>query len=364
MSIAGFIAGRLKFKGRLALASTALSFLVMIISVAVSSGFRNEIRSAVAELSGDISVDSDRPLELPDIEGVESVSPVIFQIGIVKNGEIIQGVMFKASESRDSLHLGVIIPERLSKLLGIAEGDNMLTYFVGEERVKARKFLVKGIYSSPVEADGNLVVLSSMEDMRRVMDIGEGECTSVEIKLGAGYRTDYALRSKTAEVGAYVYPLHAESSVDRFPQLFDWLSLIDFNVLAIIALMTVVAGFNMISGLLILLFRSISTIGTLKALGMPDKTIAGVFLRVGARITGLGMLAGNVLAFCFCLIQGKTHFLKLNPENYFVSYVPVNIDWGMVLLCDLAAFAAILLLLMIPTLFISRVDPARTIKAD
>ena len=359
-----YIARHLRFKGKLALASIALSFFVMILAVAVSSGFRTRIRSAVADMSGDISVDATSDLELPDIEGIESVESVICQTGIVKNGDLIQGVMFKADPSRDSLSLGVIIPQRLSDMLSLAEGDPMVTYFVGEEKVKARKFTIRGVYSSPVESDGNLVVLASMEDLRRVAELGEGECTAVEIKLGPEYRTDKALRAKTAEVGAYVYPLHAVSSADRFPQLFDWLSLIDFNVLAIIILMTIVAGFNMISGLLILLFRSITTIGTLKAVGMTDKSIAGVFLRVSARITGIGMLIGNGLALVFCLIQGKTHLIKLNPENYFVSYVPVDLDLGMVLLCDAGAFAIILLLLLVPTLFISRVDPARTVKAD
>lgn len=359
-----FISGRLRFKGKLALASIALSFFVMIVAVAVSSGFRTQIRNSVAGMTGDVSVDSDHPLNLSGIDGIEAVEPVIYQTGIVKSGDVIQGVMFKASQSRDSLQLGVVIPERLASLLSVGPGDPLLTYFVGEDRVKARKFIVRGIYSSPVEADGNLVVLSSMEDLRRVAELEEGECTNVEIRLSPKYRTDNALRSKTTEIGAYVYPLHAISSADRFPQLFDWLSLIDFNVLAIIILMTVVAGFNMISGLLILLFRSVSTIGTLKAVGMPDKAIAGVFLRVSARIAGLGLALGNALALLFCLIQGTAHLLKLNPENYFVSYVPVNLDLGMVLLCDVAAYIAILLLMMIPTLFISRVDPARTVKAD
>lgn len=364
MSPEQFIAKRLRFKGKLALVSIALSFLVMIVAVAVSSGFRTEIRSAVADMAGDVSVDADSAIDLSGVDGVESMGCVIYQTGIVKNSDLIQGVMFKADESRDSLELGVIIPERLAGMLSLGVGDPMLTYFVGEDKVKARKFTVRGIYSSPVQADGNLVVLSSMNDLRRVAELGDGECTGVEIRLEPQYRSDYALRSKTAEIGAAVYPLHAVSSADRFPQLFDWLSLIDLNVIAIIILMTVVAGFNMISGLLILLFRSKSTIGTLKAMGMSDKSIAGVFLRVSARISGIGMLAGNAVALLFCLVQGCTHLLKLNPENYFVSYVPVNVDMGMVLLCDVLAFAAILLLLMIPTLFISRVDPARTVRAD
>ena len=156
----------------------------------------------------------------------------------------------------------------------------------------------------------------------------------------------------------------ATSSVSRYPQLFDWLNLIDFNVLFILVLMTIVAGFNMISGLLIMLFENISTIGLLKALGMTDRSIAKVFLSSSAVLVAKGMLAGNVLALLFCLIQGTTHLLKLDPANYFVSFVPVDPSLGLILLADLAAFAVIMLLLLIPSLFIAKVDPAKTVKAD
>ena len=126
--------------------------------------------------------------------------------------------------------------------------------------------------------------------------------------------------------------------------------------------MTVVAGFNMISGLLILLFRNISTIGTLKSLGMPNKSIASVFLRVASRIVLIGMAIGNGAALLFCALQGGTHMLKLNPVNYFVSFVPVHVDIGLILTVDIVAFGVIMLFMLIPSLFISKVDPAVTVR--
>ena len=120
----------------------------------------------------------------------------------------------------------------------------------------------------------------------------------------------------------------------------------------------------MISGLLILLFRHISTIGTLKSVGMSDKGIASVFLKVSSRIVLIGMAAGNALALAFCFLQHTTHLIKLNPENYFVAYVPVSINVGSVLLADAIAFAAIMLLLLIPCLFISKIDPSETMKTE
>ena len=132
----------------------------------------------------------------------------------------------------------------------------------------------------------------------------------------------------------------------------------------ILVLMTIVAGFNMISGLLILLFRNISTIGTLKSMGMTDRAISEVFVRVAANLVLKGMLIGNAIALLLCLVQGTTHFIRLNPDNYFVSFVPVHVNPWLIIGADLASFLVILLFLLLPSLFISRVDPAKTVRAQ
>ena len=192
----------------------------------------------------------------------------------------------------------------------------------------------------------------------------------MEILLEDGYRDEASVLSVTQEVGAVVNayseesesPVIAVSSVSRYPQMFDWLDLIDFNVFFILILMTVVAGFNMISGLLIMLFENISTIGLLKALGMTDRSISRVFLSSAAVLVLKGMAVGNIIAMIFCLIQNTTHILKLDAKNYFVSFVPVDIDPAAVLAADAISFVVIMLLLLIPTLFISKVDPAQTVR--
>ena len=206
--------------------------------------------------------------------------------------------------------------------------------------------------------------------MQRLCGWTEGQASVLEVDLKERYTSEFNSQLKADELYLTSLTAHSEdedilqaaTARRRYPQLFDWLDLIDFNVLAIIFLMTIVAGFNMISGLLILLFRHISTIGTLKAMGMGNRSIAGVFLRVAARIVLLGMLAGNAAALLFCLVQGSTHLIKLNPANYFISFVPVHLDPSLVLTVDLVAFGAIMLLLLIPTLFISKVDPATTVR--
>lgn len=371
--------------------SIAVSYLVMIVAVAVSSGFRSEIRTGLSSVTGDVRLtppdlnvfDENRPIEghpayLPYVEavdGVDEVIPVIYRAGIVKNDDSIHGVIFKGipkemlTDVHDTLALGVSIPRRLAEISGLEVGDRMLSYFVGKT-VKARQFNVAAIHDAIVELDQNLVVHASLSDMQRLNAWSEDEVSCFEILLEPGYDDEADIAYACAEIGTTVNAYSdddeetviATSSIDSYPQLFDWLNLIDFNVFLVLLLMTVVAGFNMISGLLIMLFENISTIGLLKSLGMTDKAISKVFLSSSSVLVLKGMAWGNGLAFLFCLIQGATHILKLNPENYFVSFVPVSPDLGMILLADAASFIGIMLLLLIPCMFISKVDPAETVR--
>ena len=385
MNVSAFIAGRLRFKGRVAVAATAISFFVIIIAVSVSAGFREEIRDGVAEITGDIVISdrganyfsgsepiSSEPSFLPDIlslKGVREVNPVICRTGIVRRGEKIRGAVFKGTEA-DTVSLGARVPASLAESLGVGVGDGLNVWFVGE-KIKPRRFTVTEIYDSLIDSDEGLVVYVPASDMRRLNGWTEDEASALEVTLESGYRSRKAMREMTERIGAIVSMspdeeengLGAVSSAESYAQLFDWLDLIDYNVVAILLLMTLVAGFNMISGLLILLFRNISTIGVLKSLGMTDRSVAGVFLRVSARITAVGMLIGNAAALLFCAVQGSTHLLRLDPANYFVSFVPVSVDIPHILLADAVAFAAIMLLLLIPSLFISKIDPADTVRA-
>lgn len=384
MNAARFISRRLRFEGKIAIISIAVSFLVMILAVAISSGFRRELRSGISAISGDIQLTNpdlnyvgetdpvrmDQPWagSLESLPGVESVTPAVYRAGIVRSGDNIHGVLFKGvPDGPDSL--GVRVPSRLARMLGLKEGDRLLTYFVGE-RVKVRNFNVTEIYPSILSGDDNLVVFASLEDMQRLNNWSEEEVSAVEV--GLTDKSNEALLAMTDQVGTLTLlttsededaPL-ASSALHKYPAIFSWLDLIDLNVVMILVLMTIVAGFNMISGLLILLFRNISTIGTLKSLGMTDRNISEVFLRVAANLVLKGLLIGNALALLFCLVQGKTHLFRLNPDNYFVSFVPVHINPLLILGADIASFAVILLLLLLPCLFISRVDPAKTVRAQ
>lgn len=387
MDASGFISGKLKFQGNIAVISITVSFLIIIIAVAVSSGFRHAIRDGVAAVMGDVQITSigsssfgdsnPIPSELPShdkilsIPGVASSSPVAFGAGIVKNEEIIHGIILKGSSDYNDSSMTVSIPRRLSEITGLKEGDPMVTYFVGE-KMKVRKFTVASVYEDLVAFDDNLIVNASLQDVQRVNGWTPSEASLHEVRLLPQARGESLSREISDRIGATLMlsededeqSLMTTTSANRYPQLFDWLRLLDFNVVFILILMIIVAGFNMISGLLIMLFRNISTIGTLKTLGMTDRSIGKVFLRVSSGVVLKGMLLGNGLGLLFCLVQSLTHFIKLDPASYFVSYVPVHVNIPLILGADVFAYFAIMLLLLIPTLFIARVDPSQTVKMD
>lgn len=392
MNVSRFISGRLSFKNSIAMAVIAVSYLVMLIAVAVSFGFRSEIRSELSEISGDVQLtppnlnvlDGSRPIcahpsylsAVESVDGVESVTSVVYKAGIVKQGDNIHGVLFKGVPKGnagrrwdDSLSLAVSIPVRMSQIGGFSAGDRMTAYFIGE-KVRVRQFRIADIHNPLVEADDKIVVYAALEDLQRLDGWTEDQVSAIEITLNEDHKDEYSINAATQHIGAIVNayssdsdsPVVATSSVSKYSQLFDWLNLIDFNMLFILLLMTIVAGVNMISSLLILLFENISKIGLLKSMGMTDRDISKVFIYRASRLVFQGMLIGNAVALIFCMIQDRTHLLKLDPANYFVSFVPVEIDLAAVLCADIVSFVVILAFMLVPTLFISKVDPAKIVR--
>jgi lipoprotein-releasing system permease protein len=386
-----FISRKLRFKGNVAAVAIAVSFLVIIVAVAVSSGFRHEIRDGVAAMVGDIRItpytsgDSE-PVPMPlhlaaeddilAIPGVSALEPSVVRAGIVKSGEVIHGVIVKGVSSfsgatdasfsglsRESL--GVSIPTRLSEITGLGVGDKLTTYFIGE-KVRVRQFNIVAVHRDILEADDNLLVYASLADMQRLNGWSSEEVSCIDVRLKESHRGKDSQEAIAAKVGWAVREesLYVSTSARTYPQIFDWLELLDLNVTIILILMTLVAGFNMVSGLLIMVLRNISTIGTLKTMGMNDGAIGKVFVQSGALAALKGLLWGNALALLFCLVQAKTHFISLDPENYFVSFVPIHVSVPSILAADVVAYLGIILMLWLPARLIARVDPSKTVKAE
>lgn len=383
MTAPTFIAGKLSFKGKAAATSVAVSFFVIIVALAVSMGFRSEIRRELAQIGGEARISSynlnlnsaDDPLffdehlidEIREIDGVKTISPVIYRVGVVKNAGDVHGVIFKGVESADSASLKVSIPRKLARVMRLEQGSKMPTWFISDRTV-IRNFEVGDIYDGIVTADDKLVVTCDIRTLRRVNGWSEedGGVSALEV--------NFTTKDTDLVCNIIAETLYTHSDEDSpalsctrmenlYPDLFSWLDLIDNNVLFILIIMMVVAGINMISGLLILLFENIRTIGLLKSLGMSTGGIARTFLLSGGSLVARGMLWGNVAAIVLCLIQKFTHLLTLNPENYFISFVPVELSIGGILMCDVVAFAVIMLVMLLPCTFISKVDPARTMSS-
>lgn len=365
----------------------------MVVALCVSAGFRSEIYGSLSSMGGDIrivpvnasstgfsqSIDVDAQLdEIRALDGVCKAEPVIYRAGIVNCGEDIQGLVFKGvSDVADSSYFdedldaigAVRIPRTLAEKFDISAGDRLKCYFVGE-RLLSRRLTVCGIYDNIVTSDDMLVAFCDLDMLCRVNGWESGSYSSVEIVLDSD---DAALRAcvrdavEDAIEPAQYYNdcgLRCECLDEAYPQLFDWLRLIDGNVALILLLMIVAAGFNMIVAMLIFLFENIRNIGILKSMGMRPSAITGSFLLSVLRAVGLGMLCGDFLSIVFCYLQQRTHFIRLNPVNYFVDHVPVEIQWQAIVVLNIVSLAVIMLMVLVPCRMIAKVDPSKTVTAD
>ena len=403
MNAGSFIARRLGDKGnRISWISVALSIAVMVIAIAVVNGFKAEIRAKATGFMGSATLVA--PGQSPMNEGypfadslsykealdslrcVESVSAVAYRSGLVKTPEAIAGLYFKGVDSlydfsffKSCLCEGelpdfsggisnqALISRRLADQLGISVGDRMTSYFIGDD-IKVRRFDVCGLFDAQLEDIDKSFAIIDIRQVRRLNGWSSAGTSSIEVRIPPRAGIDASVASVENLVSDRMTdddPSLFTVSVKRiYAHLFDWLALLDLNVVMILALMMAVAGFNMISCLLIILFRNISTIGILKSLGMTNRAVSGVFLRKAAALVGKGMLVGNAIALAFCLIQKYLHVIKLDPANYFVSYVPIDFNWLQILAVNAVSFVVIMLILSLTSIFVSRVSPAVSMKVE
>lgn len=267
----------------------------------------------------------------------------------------------------------VLISKRLAAMLGLSTGERMTVYFIGEQ-VRARRLTVSGLYDIQLEDLDEKLALMDIRQIRRLNGWEDHESSCLEISLGGdGSKAAERMRNRVYDgIGEIIMerditadaPVVVRRIDEIYPGLFDWLALLDLNVLVVMVLMMAVAGFNMISGLLIILFERISMIGLLKSLGMRTSNICKVFIYRGGAIVLKGMLWGNAVAVPLLLVQKWLKPFTLNPVNYFVNFVPVELNLIHIVLVDIAAFVLMILIMTIPSLFIARVSPDRTIKVS
>lgn len=361
-----FIASGLSFKSTAAFISTALSLCVMIIAVSISRGFEKEIQRAISENFAEITMKGELPSEtsldsIAALPYIKSVNYALEMESILKKDGAMQGVLIKSSDKPES-DSEILIPERLASMLKVQQGDTLLAYFF-DQKLKIRKFALGPLQQDLAELEhDSFVVYASYSCLERLAG-KSSDRAFVEVRLKDKFcdRQNIELISQSLGFGTGSYCI---PSTRRFSSLYDWLEILKATVLLLLVLMALVAAFNMISAFLILIMRSRSTIGLLRTVGMSSSGVSASFVLLCSRAVTKGLLLGDALGIGLCLVQKLGRVIKLDPYNYFVSYVPIDFDWPLIVLLNIFAWAAIMLFILIPARRIQKMDPADTVKDE
>ena len=388
---------------RIAMAGIAIGLAVMIVSVAVVLGFKHQVRDKVVGLGSDVilsSIDGSQLYQMAPVAGNDSLMKVLERIpgvkhaqrfsskpGMIMTADNFQGMVLKGvGQEYDLKYLGehlvegtlpvftdtvasnqALVSRSIADKLGVKVGDKLYTYFI-EDGVRARRLTVSGIYQTNLSNYDDYFLVTDIYTVGRLNNWKPDQVSGLELEV-----TDYGqLEEMTDRVracindctDAYGSMYCARSVEEVYPQIFAWLNLLDTNVWVILILMTGVAGFTMISGLLIIILERTNMIGVLKALGADNASIRRIFLLFSVFLIGKGMFWGNVIGVGFCLIQYFFAPFKLDPVTYYVNTVPVELNIGYYLLLNLATLLVAVWMLVGPSFLVSRIHPARSIRFE
>lgn len=384
---------------RVAVISIVLSIAVMIVSVAIVTGFQKVIRDKVIGFGAHIQInkyDDNVSLEetpiakkqafypyFDTIKGIHHIQVYAKKAGIITTDEqtegiemkgigsdydwtffkdrLVEGTIFKVNDS--SVSKNIIISKVLAKRMKLKCGDSLRLWFLsnGHEQPKGRKLHISGIFETGLEEYDKKIVIVDIAQIQSLNKWTKNQVGGFEILLDDFNELDKMTEYVYANVG---YDLDVKSIKKTAPQIFDWLELQDLNVYIILILMIIVAVINMVSTLLILILERTNMIGILKALGAKNISIRKIFLYVSAHLIGRGLLWGNIIAIGLCLIQKYTEVIPLSAESYYTSYVPINLNLIYILMLDAGTILVCMLILILPSLIISRIKPVKAIRFD
>ena len=369
----------------------------MILTICIVVGFKQTITDKVAGFGAHIqlvSFDNNntydlQPIEVSDsllsvlgsYEHVVSAAPFITKPGMLKTSDAFHGIVLKGTDYwdffRQALTEGtipeapneVLISRSIASAMQLLLSDAITTYFVDETDIRARRLKIVGIYDTSFGQFDDLFVVTPLETARRLQGYEPNEFSGVEILVdelrnldAVADRIYFATVNKLDDHGFQVY--YVQTLHDQNPAIFAWLDLLDMNVIVIILLMLLVAGFSIVSGLIILILDSIQLIGTLKALGANNRFVRRVFLAQAAMLIGKGVLWGNVLGLGLAAIQYLTHLIPLEAATYYVSYVPISFAWGWILALNILTIGLSLLILLLPSMIITKISPAKVMHFE
>jgi lipoprotein-releasing system permease protein len=384
---------------RIAIITIALSIAVMIVSVAIVTGFQTEIRDKVIGFGSHIQISNfdannsfestpvsiDQPFypSMQDERGVRHIQVFAIKAGIIKTEREIEGVVLKGIGSdfdwsffKDRMVAGdtfavsdtgktnkVIVSQFVAARLKLKAGDDILMYFINKDQdaPSVRKFSIAGIYNTGLEEFDRTYVIGDIRHIQRLNKWDSTQVGGFEVLIKDFDKLDEVTDRVYKKVG---YALNARSIRELYPQIFDWLSFQDVNVAIIIILMVFVSIISVISTLLIIIIEKTRMIGILKSLGTTNWSIRKIFIYNAVYLVGNGMLWGNALALLLCLLQLYFGIIKLDPASYYVDTVPVNLNGVHLLLINAGTLIVATLALIIPTYIITRISPVKAIRTE
>jgi len=381
---------------RIAILAIALSVAIMILSVFILSGFKNEISNKVFGFGGHINISKfnynqsyeNDPIFLnPDIfskieslDFVSSIHPFATKAGIIKESDEILGVVLKGVDKNynwkffdENLISGelpvfndtitsknVIISKNISNKMKLDVGDDLVMYYV-QKPTRVRKFKVIGIYNTGLAEFDEVVVIGDLKHIQKLNNWQGNQVGGYEVITNNV--SNIELFSEIIDENID-YDLKALDIKQKYPQIFDWLRLQDFNVLIILILMLIVGGVNMITSLLIIILEKSRLIGILKAIGATNWNIRNVFIYNSLYIIFNGLFWGNLIALTFSICQNYFDLISLDENIYFMSFVPVKIELMSLFLINIGTIIICYLILVIPSVVISKISPAKSIKFE
>lgn len=380
---------------KIAIASIGMGLAIMIISFLILKGFQLKIQEKIISFSGHLQVTKftlsrsyeEDPIsknlslfnDYSKFDYIDHIQEFANKAGMLKVNEEVEGIVLKGvsnsfdlSRFEQNIKKGrfpnfegktyskeIIISQTIANKLNLSIGDGTLIYFV--DPVRVRKLTISGIYETGMEDFDEKIILGDIRLVQRISNWPDSLVGGFEIFLTDFDNVDYYQEKLEDEVG---YELYIEKISDKFAEIFDWLMLLNRNVVIFLSLTLFVACFNMISILLILIMERTQMIGVFKALGATNKTIRKIFVFNGMGLIIKGLILGNVIGISFGLLQSKFQLLTLDPKNYYMEFVPIEWNLGTILILNFLIFTMVSLVLLVPTMIISRISPMKSIKFD
>ena len=384
---------------KMAIAAVSLSIAVMILSIATSKGLQNKISGKVTGFTADIQVstlDLNKSLDanpfkvdtsltesLRAIEGVDFLQTQITKNALLKTETDFEGILVKGVHqnyhwefisknliegilpdfSTEKKSNEIIISKVLASKLQLKLNDKALVYFQGLKNNKARirKFLIVGIYETGIEFFDDLYIIADQRHLQKINNWSEDQVSSLEIRLKPNADKDWVYKEVESRSP---YNARVRTVKEMYPQIFDWINLFDLNTVVILLIMLIVASINMISSLLIIILERTKMIGLLKALGAGKYSIRKIFLYHAFYLLRKGLLIGNGIGLTLIGIQYYFEPIQLDPTHYYVKALPVYLSLENWLLINLMSVLICMLILILPTLLLHKIEPVKALRYE